>query len=62
MDEQQRDEWEPASPWGEGVPYRTIEMKIGEELRERFKLPQDMPDKLHKLLTLVTQIDGEDQA
>jgi hypothetical protein len=35
-------------------------MKIGEgNCASAFKLPQGIPDKLRKLLTVITQIDGE---
>jgi hypothetical protein len=40
-------------------PYRARNENRGRKLRERFKLPQDIPDKLRKLLTVITQIDGE---
>jgi hypothetical protein len=57
MDQQRRNQWEPVPPW-ERPPYLAIEMRIGEELRERFKPPQEMP---HKLLTLVMQLGDQDK-
>jgi hypothetical protein len=42
-------EWELAPPW-DAPAYRVIEMKIGEELRERYELPRDLPDQLLTLL------------
>jgi hypothetical protein len=55
--QQWRNEWEQVPSW-ERPPYHAIEMKIGEELRERFKPPQEMP---HQLLTLIIQIGGRDK-
>jgi hypothetical protein len=62
LERRRRNKWNITPPWGEPPYYREIARKIGEELCKRFKLPQDMPDKLHKLLTRVTQIDREDKA
>jgi hypothetical protein len=62
LERRRRNKWNITPPWGEPLYYRAIASKIGEELRKRFKLPQDMPDKLRKLLTRVTQIDHEDKA
>jgi hypothetical protein len=43
---------------GHAPPYREIEMKIGEELRERYKAPQQLP---HRMLTQLMQFGGESE-
>jgi hypothetical protein len=48
---------DPVSDWG-APPYREIETKIGEELRERYKPPQELP---HKMLMLLLQFSGESE-
>jgi hypothetical protein len=50
--QQRRLEMEPPLPW-EAPPYRAIELKIGEELRERYGAPEGLP---HQLFTLVVQL------
>ena len=44
------------SPWA--PPYREIEMKIGEALRERYKPARELPQRL---LVLLTQISRQDK-
>jgi hypothetical protein len=48
---------DPVSDWSE-PPYREIETKIGEELRERYKPLQELP---HEMLTLLLQINEESE-
>jgi hypothetical protein len=40
-------------------PYRDIEMKIGEELRRRYKAPQQLP---HRMLTQLMQFGGDSES
>jgi hypothetical protein len=49
MAPQRHREWELAPPW-DALSYRAIEMKIGEELRERYEPPPGLPDQLLTLL------------
>jgi hypothetical protein len=52
---QQRHDRGPTAPWSAAL--RTaIEMKIGEELRERMELPWELP---HDMLALLMQITGD---
>jgi len=44
-------------PWA-APPYREIEMKIGEALRERYKPARELPQRL---LVLLTQISRQDK-
>ena len=39
--------------------FRAIRAKIGEELREQYKLP---PELTHRMLTLLMQLDGQNDA
>jgi hypothetical protein len=57
MGQQRRNNLEKA-PYGT-PPYRVIEKRIGEELREHLKPPQDMP---FTLLMLIMQADDEPAA
>jgi hypothetical protein len=53
---------DPVSDWGAPAyrpPYREIETKIGEELRERYKPPQELP---HKMLMLLLEFSGESES
>jgi hypothetical protein len=54
---QRRREMEPLPPW-KAPPYRAIEMKIGEEFRERYDAPKGLP---HRLFTLVIQLTGQSE-
>ena len=49
MATQQHHDRELAPPW-DAPAYRAIEMKIGQELQERYEIPQDLPDQLLTLL------------
>jgi hypothetical protein len=47
---------EPAfHPW-DALRYREIQKKIGEELRERFELPKELP---RQLLTVLMQLSDQ---
>ena len=48
-------QWERHCPWG-APPWREIETKIGEELREHYRPAQELP---HKFLTLLLQFSGK---
>ena len=50
-------EWQSLPPWTR-PPYREIEMRIGEGLRERYQLPQELFDRMHMLLMC---LDGESE-
>jgi hypothetical protein len=47
--------WERHCTWS-APPWRAIEMKIGEELREWYVPPQELP---HTMLTLLLQFSRE---
>jgi hypothetical protein len=52
---QPQDHQSECCPWG-SPPWREIERKIGEELREHYRLPQELP---HKMRTLLLQFSGK---
>jgi hypothetical protein len=40
------------------TPYRDVQMRIGEAMRQHFELPQELPDQL---LALLMQVAGEQE-
>ena len=41
-------------PWSKAVARRAIRAMIGQELRARYEVPQDLP---HEMLTILTQLN-----
>jgi len=50
-------EWQSLRPWMR-PPYREIETRIGEGLREHYQPPQDLP---HRMLMLLMRLGGESE-
>jgi hypothetical protein len=48
----------PDSAWNTTFYHRAIRTKIGQELRERYDLRQELP---HRILTLLTQLDEDNE-
>jgi hypothetical protein len=48
----------PLQPNWKALPYGAIQMKIGQELKERCDLPRELP---HRLLALLIQLDNQKQ-
>ena len=45
-------------PWSKAVTCRAVRSMIGQELRARYEVPQDMP---HEMLTLLLQLNEHDE-
>ena len=45
-------------PWSKAVARRAVRTMIGQELRARYEIPQDLP---HKMLTLLIQLSEREQ-
>ena len=45
-------------PWSKAVARRAVRAMIGQELRARYEVPQDLP---HEMLTLVVQLNEREQ-
>ena len=45
-------------PWSKAVARRAVRTMIGQELRARYEVPQDLP---HEMLTLVVQLNEREQ-
>ena len=45
-------------PWSKAVARRAVRTMIGQELRARYEVPQDLP---HEMLTLVVQLNERKQ-
>jgi hypothetical protein len=45
-------------PWSKAVTCRAVRTMIGQELRARYEVPQDVP---HEMLTLVVQLNEREQ-
>jgi hypothetical protein len=45
-------------PWSKSVARRAVRAMIGQELRARYQVPQDLP---HEMLTLVVQLNEREQ-
>jgi hypothetical protein len=45
--------------WDKAVRLRTIQTKIGQELRAQYELPQELP---HRILTLLMQLNAQQDA
>ena len=45
-------------PWSKAVTCRAVRTMIGQELRARYEVPQDMP---HEMLTLLLQLNEHDE-
>jgi hypothetical protein len=54
---QRRRETHSLPPWA-SPPYREIESKIGEGLRQRYQPPEELP---HRLQALLMQIKRQDE-
>jgi hypothetical protein len=37
-------------PWSKAVARRAVRTMIGQQLRERYEVPQDLPNEMHALL------------
>ena len=37
-------------PWSKAVACRAVRTMIGQQLRERYEVPQDLPNEMHALL------------
>ena len=45
-------------PWSKVVTCRAVRTMIGQELRARYEVPQDLP---HEMLTLLLQLNEHDE-
>ena len=45
-------------PWSKAVTCRAVRTMIGQELRARYEVPQDLP---HEMLTLLLQLNEHDE-
>ena len=45
-------------PWSKAVTCRAVRSMIGQELRARYEVPQDLP---HEMLTLLLQLNEHDE-
>ena len=45
-------------PWSKAVARRAVRTMIGQELRSRYEVPQDMP---HEMLTLLMQLNEREE-
>ena len=45
-------------PWSKAVARRTVRTMIGQELRARYEVPQDLP---HEMLAFLVQLNEREQ-
>ncbi len=45
-------------PWSKAVARRAVRTMIGQELRARYKVPQDLP---HEMLTLLMRMNEKEE-